>query len=167
MPVQLRSLVPDDWERVAEIYRQGIESGDATFERTVPEWTEWDAARRPDCRLVAEDDHGSILGFAALSPTSRRPVYSGVCEVMVYVASEARGRGVGGLLMKGLVEASEQAGIWTLQAGIFPENVPSIRAHERVGFRILGTRERVARFHDGRWRDTVIMERRSDAVGNG
>jgi len=165
MDIRLRPLVPADWESVARIYRQGIDSGDATFERTVPEWDEWDAARRPDCRLMAEDHNGAPLGFAALSPTSKRAVYRGVCEVMVYVAAEARGRGVGGLLMRRLVEASEEAGIWTLQAGIFPENVASIRAHERVGFRVLGTRERVAQFHDGRWRDTVIMERRSASVG--
>ena len=108
-----------------------------------------------------------VIGFAALSPTSRRPVYAGVAEVMVYVGVESRGRGVGGRLMSRLVEESEAAGIWTLQASIFPENEPSISAHLRAGFREVGRRERIARFHDGRWRDTVVLERRSRAVGTG
>jgi phosphinothricin acetyltransferase len=153
-----------DWPVVREIYRAGIESGNATFERVVPEWTMWDAARHPEVRLVAEREE-LVVGFAALSPVSRRPVYAGVCEVMVYVDEAARGQGVGGLLMSELVRASEVAGVWTLQASIFPENVASIRAHERVGFREVGRRERIGRFHDGRWRDTVVLERRSLLVG--
>jgi len=162
--VKVRSLLPDDWSVVREIYRSGIESGNATFERVVPDWTTWDAARHPEVRLVAEWG-GRVVGFAALSPVSGRPVYAGVCEVMVYVDGATRGQGVGGLLMSEVVRASEVAGIWTLQAGIFPENVASIRAHERVGFREVGRRERIGRFHDGRWRDTVILERRSSVVG--
>lgn len=161
----LRALTPDDWPAVREIYREGIESGDATFETTVPEWSAWDASRLDVARIVAEDAGGRVVGFAALSPTSKRPVYAGVAEVMVYVAADARGGGIGGALMDALVRASEEAGIWTLQASIFPENVPSIRAHLRVGFRELGRRERIARFHDGRWRDTVVLERRSALVG--
>jgi len=153
-----------DWSVIREIYRQGIESGHATFETEPPTWQEWDLARHTACRLVTEEE-GSVVGFAALSPVSKRPVYSGVCEVMVYVADSARGRGVGSGLMETLVRDSEAAGIWSLQSGIFPENEASIHAHERVGFRIVGTRSRVGRFHDGRWRDTVLMERRSDATG--
>lgn len=153
-----------DWPAVAETYRQGIASGDATFETEAPEWEVWDAGRLRECRIVAEAE-GRVVGFACLSPTSSRPVYAGVCEVMVYVDREQRGKGMGGRLLRALVEASEAAGIWTLHAGIFPENEASIRAHERAGFRVVGVFERVGRFHDGRWRDTVLMERRSTAVG--
>ena len=162
--VALRAMEPADWPAVAEVYRQGVESGDATFERDVPSWEEWDVSKRTTCRIVAVAD-GELVGFACLGPTSKRSVYAGVCEVMVYVADGARGRGIGGRLMEELVAQSERDGVWTLQASIFPENRASIRAHERVGFRVLGTRERIARFHDGRWRDTVIMERRSRSVG--
>ena len=160
----IRPLVATDWEVVRAIYLEGIESGDATFETDVPEWETWDASRLEVGRIVAEAD-GRVVGFAALSPTSKRPVYAGVAEVMVYVAGDARGRGIGGVLMQALVEASEDAGIWTLQASVFPENQASIRAHLRVGFRELGRRERIAQFHDGRWRDTVVLERRSSVVG--
>jgi L-amino acid N-acyltransferase YncA len=154
----------DDWAAVGRIYREGIESGDATFETQLPDWATWDAARHAACRLIAEVE-GAVVGFAALSPTSTRPVYTGVCEVMVYIAEDARGRGVGATLMTELVRASEQAGIWTLQATIFPENVASLRAHERAGFHQVGRRERIGRFHDGRWRDTVLLERRSQVIG--
>jgi len=162
--VILRPLESSDWEAVLAIYREGIESGHATFERSLPDWTTWNAARLEPCRIVAAEQ-AEILGFAALSPISKREVYAGVAEVMVYVAERARGRGVGGRLMSELVSSSEAEGIWTLQASIFPENVASIRAHERVGFRVLGRRDRIGRFHDGRWRDTVVMERRSEVVG--
>lgn len=164
MIVTLRPMQPTDWPRVAEIYREGIASGDATFETEVPAWEVWDAARREEPRIVAESD-GEVVGFAAVSPTSKRPAYAGVCEVMVYVGAGWRGKGVGSVLMAELVRASEAVGIWTLQASIFPENEASIRAHLRVGFRELGRRERIARFHDGRWRDTVVLERRSPVVG--
>lgn len=160
----VRDLRQDDWPAVAEIYRQGIEAGDATFERDVPSWEAWDAGRRSDGRLVAERD-GVVVGFAALSPVSTRPVYAGVAEVMVYVAEDARGEGIGGRLMTALVQAAEHARVWTLQASIFPENEASLRAHARAGFRVVGTRERIGRFHDGRWRDTVMVERRSEVVG--
>ena len=162
--MKIRALVAADWSEIQEIYREGIESGDATFEVEVPDWQTWDASRHPLVRLVAEDESG-ITGFAAVSPASERSVYAGVAEVMVYVAARVRGQGLGTELMRALVDASEDAGIWTLQASIFPENVPSIRAHERVGFRVLGRRDRIGRFHDGRWRDTVVMERRSAVVG--
>jgi phosphinothricin acetyltransferase len=162
--VIVRDLVAADWPAVAEIYGQGIAAGDATFETTVPTWEAWDEARDPRCRIVAERD-GLVVGFAAVSPVSKRPAYAGVREVMVYVAESARGAGVGGVLMRELVARTETVGIWTLQASIFPENVASIRAHERVGFRTVGQRDRIGRSHDGRWRDTVVVERRSPSVG--
>jgi L-amino acid N-acyltransferase YncA len=147
-----------DWDSVRAIYIQGIATGNATFEQAAPEWETWDAAHLPFCRLGARAD-GEVLGWAALSPYSRRPVYAGVAEVSVYVAEAARGRGIGRALLSALVTESGQRGIWTLQAGIFPENVASIRLHERLGFRVVGTRERIGCM-DGRWRDVVLMERR-------
>lgn len=162
--MRFRALVPSDWSAVAGIYRQGIESGDATFETEVPDWETWDAARSLECRIVAEAD-GEVVGYAGLSPVSERPVYAGVREVMIYVGESARGRGVGGKLLERLVEETEKVGIWTLQAGVFPENAASIRIFERCGFRVLGTHERLGRFHDGRWRDVVLMERRSGVAG--
>ena len=149
---------------MAEIYSQGIESGNATFETEVPGWESWDAARSPECRLVAEAG-GEVVGYAALSPVSGRCVYDGVREAKIYIAAVARGRGVGSRLLRRLVAESEAHGIWTLQAGIFPENAASIRIFEKCGFRVLGTHERLGRFHDGRWRDVVLMERRSGVVG--
>ena len=162
--VIFRPMAPEDWPAVAEIYRQGIESGNATFETEVPAWGSWDAARSPECRIIAEAD-AETVAFASLSPVSRRCVYEGVREVMIYVAEAARGQGVGGKLLRRLVDDTEARGIWTLQAGIFPENAASIRIFERCGFRILGTQERLGRFHDGRWRDVVLMERRSRVTG--
>ena len=159
-----RPLVEADWPAIAEIYRHGIESGDATFETEVPTWESWDAARSPDCRIVAQSGR-TVVGYAGLSPVSKRPVYAGVREVMVYIAESARGQGVGGRLLRRLVEETEARGIWTLQAGIFPENAASIRIFQKAGFRILGTHERLGRFHDGRWRDVVLMERRSRIAG--
>ncbi len=164
--VTFRPMVPDDWPAVAEIYRQGIESGNATFETEVPDWETWNAARRADCRIIAERS-GETVGFASLSPVSSRPVYAGVQEVMIYIAASARGRGVGGQLLGRLVQEAEAAGIWTLKAGIFPENQASIRIFEKAGFRILGTHDRLGRFDDGRWRDVVLMERRSAVAGTG
>ncbi|MCG6989558.1 MAG: N-acetyltransferase family protein [Gemmatimonadetes bacterium] len=161
---QVRTLTPEDWPQVAEIYRQGIATGDATFETRVPTWAQWDADRRREPRLVIEVD-GRVVGFAVVSPASSREVYAGVAEVMVYVDEAERGRGMGRRLLEALVTATEDAGIWTLQAGIFPENRASIALHEGLGFRVVGVRERLGRFHDGRWRDVVLMERRSRVVG--
>ncbi len=157
-------MTAEDWPAVAEIYRQGIESGNATFETAVPDWASWNVARSRGCRLVAAAG-GEVIGFAALSPVSGRCVYGGVREAMIYVAAAARGRGVGGRLLRRLVAESEEHGIWTLQAGIFPENASSLRIFEKAGFRVLGTHERLGRFHDGRWRDVVLMERRSGVAG--
>jgi phosphinothricin acetyltransferase len=160
----IRPLSSRDWPAVRRIYLEGIESGHATFETAPPGSEEWDTAWRPEARLIAERD-GDVLGFAAITPTSRRAVYRGVCEVMVYVARDARGLGIGTLLLRALVQASEAAGVWTLQASVFPENVASIRVHLAAGFREVGRRERIGRYSDGRWRDTVLLERRSDSVG--
>ena len=155
----------EDWPDVQRIYREGIETGNATFETQVPEWEAWDCKTRPQPRFVARLDD-QVVGWAALSSVSARAVYAGVCEVSVYVAAAVRGQGVGKKLLQALVQASEELGIWTLQASIFPENQASIAIHEQCGFRILGRREKIAQ-HRGRWRDTVLMERRSQIVGTG
>jgi L-amino acid N-acyltransferase YncA len=160
----IRPLSSRDWPAVRRIYLEGIDSGHATFETAPPDWEQWNGARHRDARLVAER-RDEVVGFAALTPISSRPVYRGVCEVMVYVAAEARGVGIGTGLLHALVRASEDAGVWTLQASIFPENAASIGAHLNAGFREVGRRERIGRFPDGRWRDTVLLERRSDRVG--
>lgn len=152
-----------DWASVRTIYLEGIASGNATFETSAPEWREWDAKHLISCRLVARLDR-EILGWAALSPVSSRCVYKGVAELSVYVAARARGQKIGSKLLAALAEASEREGIWTLQAGIFPENVSSLAIHKRAGFRVVGTRERLGLL-DGRWRDVVLLERRSDFVG--
>jgi len=153
---------PADWESVRRVYVEGIESGDATFETEAPSWDSWDAAHRSDCRLVARDG-AELLGWAAVSPVSGRCVYGGVAEVSVYVGSGARGRGVGRFLLQSLIDASERQGIWTLQAGIFPENAASLRLHRGLGFRDVGMRERIGLLR-GVWRDVVLLERRSPRV---
>ena len=163
MPHSIIPLQVEHWLAVRQIYLEGIATGNATFETTSPDWPEWDKKYRPDCRLVALQDD-QVLGWAAVSPTSGRAVYAGVVEVSIYVAATARGQGVGTQLMTVLVAATEQAGIWTMQAGIFPENVSSIKLHEAAGFRVLGRRERIGQMH-GVWRDVVLMERRSRVVG--
>lgn len=147
------------WPAVAEIFRDGIATGQATFETQVPDWAAWDASHLARCRLVALRD-GEVAGWAALSAASRRPVYRGVAEVSVYVATAARGGGVGRVLLDALVAASEAAGLWTLQAVMFPENAASVALHTRCGFRLVGRRERLAQLH-GAWRDVVLFERRS------
>jgi L-amino acid N-acyltransferase YncA len=147
---------------VARIYAEGIASGHATFETDVPSWEHWDAGHLPGQRLVALRD-GDVVGWAALAPVSRRDVYSGVTEASVYVARDARGEGVGRRLLEALVARAEAAGIWTIQAGIFPENEASVRLHERVGFRVVGVRERLGK-HRGAWRDVLLLERRSSVV---
>lgn len=160
--VAIAALVADDWDDVARIYADGIASGLATFETQVPTWEEWDRSHMADHRLLARDE-GRAVGWAALAPVSSRCVYAGVAEVSVYVAAGARGRGVGTALLAALVDSSEAGGIWTLEAGILPENEASVRMHERCGFRIVGRRERLGRMR-GVWRDVLLLERRSAAV---
>ena len=158
----IRELRPEDWPAVRAIYEEGIRGGDATFETETPSWERWDAAH-PELRLGAELD-GAVAGWAALSPASTRHCYRGVGEVSVYVAGEARGAGLGRVLLDELVERSEQAGYWTLTAGVFPENEASLRLHRACGFREVGRRERLAELR-GVWRDVVLLERRSRLVG--
>jgi L-amino acid N-acyltransferase YncA len=160
--VELRPLRPADWPAVAEIYWDGMRDGLATFETEVPAWDAWDAAHLPHHRLVA-DLMGDVVGWAALAPASSRPCYRGVVENSVYVARAARGLGIGRRLLEALVAEAERAGIWTIQTSIFPENRASLALHERCGFRVVGTRERIAK-RDGVWRDTVFLERRSREV---
>ena len=161
--MQVRSMNSSDWEDVARIYAEGIATGYATFEQEVPSWESWDGNHLSSCRLVAIDKD-QMLGWAALSPVSSRCVYGGVAEVSVYVSSDARGRGVGKALMHQLISVSEASGLWTLQSGIFPENIASIVLHEKVGFRKIGVRQRVGKLH-GQWKDNVLFERRSEIVG--
>jgi L-amino acid N-acyltransferase YncA len=161
--VDLRAMTAADWPAVERIWLEGIATGHATFETETPTWEEFDASRLPEHRLVAEVE-GEVVGWAALSPVSRRPCYEGVAEHSVYVAESARGRGIGRALLEALLASAEAAGIWTVQTSIFPENDASLALHERVGFRVVGRRERIARL-DGAWRDTLFLERRSPAVG--
>ena len=154
--VDVRDLRPGDWPEVAAIYREGIEDG-ATFATEVPSCEDWDA--RHPLRVVAEDG-GAVVGWAALAPTSSREVYRGVMRSTVYVARTARGRGVGHALMEELVARADRAGIWTIEAWTFPENEASVALHRACGFRVVGTRERIAQ-RDGVWRDVLVLERRA------
>jgi len=196
MGFEIDTMRPDDWDQVQSIYRQGILTGDATFELEVPSWDKWDAGHLKGCRLVAREDavdvpgsdkgakssymgreagqagslsysqplKSTILGWAALSAVSSRCVYGGVAEVSVYIAEALRGKGIGQALLAALIQESERCGIWTLQAGTFPENVASIALHKRNGFREVGRRERLGKMN-GVWRDVVLLERRSSIAG--
>ncbi len=155
-------MKPVDWPEVRKIYREGIETGLATFETEVPEWSIWDKNHLKRCRFTALQEE-TITGWCALSPVSLRPAYSGVAEVSVYVGKNARGRGMGRALLEKLVRESESSGIWTLQAGIFPENEASINLHKKSGFREVGIRKKIGRLH-GKWKDVVLLERRSNII---
>ena len=154
---------PEDWDAVRSIYIEGIATGNSTFEQTAPDWQTWDQGHLESCRLLARAG-SEVLGWTALSPVSRRQVYAGVAEFSIYVAERARGWGIGAALLKALIEVSEREGIWTLQSGIFPENTASLELCRRFGFREVGTRERIGCM-DGRWRDVVLLERRSAVAG--
>jgi len=156
-------MAPTDWDGVRCVYLEGIATGHATFETEAPSWEKWDAAHRGQPRLVARDG-ARVLGWAALLPVSARAVYAGVAEVSVYVGADARGRGVGRALLSELVRRSEEDGVWTLQAGIFPENGASLGLHRSCGFRIVGIRKRLGRLA-GAWRDVMLLERRSSRAG--
>ncbi|MEU4401912.1 N-acetyltransferase family protein [Micromonospora orduensis] len=158
----VRPMSVRDADRVLTIYQGGLDGGDASFEVVAPTWAAFDTTRLPAHRFVAVDGH-SILGWVAVSPTSTRQVYAGVVEHSVYVDPAAQGRGVGRLLLDTLIASTEAAGIWTIQSGIFPENAASLALHQRAGFRVIGVRERVGRHHD-RWRDVVLLERRSPTI---
>ena len=164
MRTEIRAMAAEDWESVRAIYLDGIATGQATFETAAPTWTAWNNAHLPAPRLVAISSE-RIAGWAALGAVSARPVYRGVAEVSVYVGQQMRGTGIGRLLLEALVRESENEGIWTLQAGIFPENAASISLHNSCGFREVGRRESIAKM-EGVWRDTLLFERRSKLVGD-
>lgn len=161
---RIRDLTPADWPAVRDIWAEGIATGHATFEAEPPSWESFDAGRLPDVRLVLEDD-GAVLGWAAVSPVSTRPVYRGVVEHSLYLAAAARGRGHGARLLASLIGRCEEAGIWTIQSTVFPKNTASLALHERLGFTVVGTRRRIGLMSygplAGQWRDTVLMEYRS------
>jgi len=160
---QIRDLLKDDWNQVKCIYEAGIATGHATFETGTPSYDKWISSAVPGCTLVAYDGE-TILGWCKLSTVSNRFVYSGVAEVSIYVHPSAQGKGVGSLLLDALFKRSEEKGFWTLQAGIFPENTSSLALHKKHGFRELGRRERIGKMN-GKWRDTILLERRSGVVG--
>jgi phosphinothricin acetyltransferase len=160
----IRPMQPADAPRVLAIYQAGLDSGQASFETSAPTWERFDAARLPAHRHVAVSADGQVLGWVAVSPVSGRCVYAGVVEHSVYVDPAARGRGIAAALLQTLIASTEAAGIWTIQSGIFPENAASLRVHAQAGFRVVGTRQGVGRHH-GRWRDVILMERRSPVAG--
>jgi len=163
MSLIIDSMRAEDWQASRLIYLEGIATGQATFETTAPSWQNWDEAHLPFARLVARNGETTV-GWAALSKVSSRSVYAGVAEVSVYVSASQRGLGVGRLLLTELIEASETHGLWSLQAGIFPENIASVELHKRCGFRVVGRRERLGKLN-GQWRDVLLLERRSPKVG--
>ena len=161
--VSIAPLTEKHWDAIRTIYLDGVATGHATFQQSAPEWSEWHKGHLPNCRLVALGGD-KVLGWAALTAVSSRCVYAGVAEVSVYVASSAQRQGVGAMLLTALIAEAEAVGIWTLQAGIFPENTASLTLHARAGFRTVGTRERFGQMN-GRWRDVLLLERRSNTVG--
>ncbi len=166
MPFRIDPMTPNDWPEVRRIYAEGIATANASLEREAPDWHHFDHSHRPDCRFVARDGPGDpILGWTALSAYSARRAYVGVAWESVYVGAEARGRGVGRALLEALIPASEAAGLWTLFAGVLAENAPSLALHQRVGFERVGTQRRIGQDTLGRWRDVVLLERRSEVVG--
>ena len=162
--ITIRPLEPEDWPAVREIYAQGIATGEATLETSPPEWETWDQSHVAKHRFVATSDGGEIAGWAALTPVSGRCVYAGVAEVSVYIGIVFRGQQVGDALLKYLILESEKDAYWTLQAGIFPENIPSIGLHIKNGFRVIGYRENIGKMN-GVWRSVNLLERRSKVVG--
>ena len=161
--VRIAPLGAEYAEQVLAIYQLGIDEGNATFETTAPTWEAFDTTKLPAHRLVALDEDGRALGWAAVVPVSDRCAYAGVVEHSVYVHPDARGRGIGLALLTALLASTDTAGIWTVQSGIFPENTASLALHQRAGFRVIGTRERIGRHH-GMWRDVILVERRSPTV---
>src|ERR1700678_4400600 len=160
--IKITALLPEHWPAVKTIYEEGIATGDATFQTGAPSWEEWNRSHLGHSRLVAIAD-GEVIGWAALTPVSGRCVYAGVAEISVYIAPEHRGKKIGETLLEALVAESEKNGLWTLQPGIFPENIPSLKIHEKTGFRLIGFREKIGQMK-GIWRDTVLLERRSKTV---
>lgn len=156
-------MLASDSEAVLEIYKQGIDTGNATFQTEIPEWKDWDKSHLEDLRYVATNED-IVFGWVALSSVSSRPVYAGIVEVSVYIADDFRGKGLGYNLLEYIILESESKGYWTLQAGVFPENISSLELHKKCGFRVIGYRERVGKMN-GVWRNTVLLERRSTIAG--
>ena len=163
MSYVIEHMNPDDWKQVRSIYLEGIATGNTTFETDAPSWEKWDAGHLQCARLVARN-RDDVLGWAALSPVSKRYAYRGVAELSVSITEKSRGRGIGRALLEALIEESERNGIWTLQAAVFPENTASVKLHLRCGFREVGRRERIGKLN-GMWLDTLLFERRSKSVG--
>lgn len=161
--ISIDKMLQEDWKQVREIYLEGIATGNATFQKEAPSWDDWNKGHILECRLVARLD-GEVLGWAAISSVSSRCVYAGVAEVSIYVSQRSRGNGIGSKLLSSLIDESEQNGYWMLQSGIFPENASSLKLHKKYGFREVGRRERIGKL-DGVWRDTILLERRSEKVG--
>lgn len=164
MDYKIEEMTQEDWDGVAKIYLEGINTGKATFQTEVPTWENWNNSHISSCRLVARLDN-NILGWGALSPTSSRCVYAGIAEVSIYIGEEYRGNGIGTTILTNLVKLSEENGFWTLQSGIIKENTASITLHKRCGFREIGVREKLGKMSNGVWHDVVLMERRSNIVG--
>ena len=163
--IAIEPMTADDWPAVRRIYTEGIATGDATLEREAPDWGHFDRSHPAECRLVARSTTDGVLGWTALGGYSARRVYRGVAWESVYVADSARGHGVGRSLLEALIAASEAAGYWTLLAGVLAENAGSLALHERVGFRRIGVQRRLGQDARGRWRDVVLLERRSEILG--
>ena len=164
--VVIRPMEPAGAGQVLAVYQAGLGTGQASFETAAPDWEAFDAAKLPGHRFTAADADGRVLGWVAVSPVSARRVYAGVVEHSVYVLPGWHRRGIGAALLRALIGSTEAAGIWAIQSSLFPENTASLRLHQQAGFRVVGTRERIARHH-GRWRDTVLVERRSPTAGTG
>lgn len=161
--MEIMEMLPIHWQTVKTIYAEGIATGNATFQTGLPSWEEWDAAHIKNSRLIAVED-GNIHGWAALTAVSGRCVYAGVGEVSVYISEKARGKGIGKQLLQALINESEKNNFWTLQAGILPENIISVKIHEDCGFRIIGKREKIGQMNSI-WRDVLLLERRSKVIG--
>lgn len=163
MEITIREMLPEDWDLVAVIYKQGINTHKATFQTEIPTYEQWDAGHIKECRLVA-CCNDQVAGWAALSRVSGRYVYRGVAEVSIYINENCRGKGIGGLLLEKLIWDSEKYGYWTLQSVIFEENLRSMRLHKKFGFRLVGYREKIGKAEDGEWKNTLLLERRSKIV---
>lgn len=158
----IRTIIKSDWEAVKSIYEKGISTGIATFQLVPPTWEEWNDAHLKTCRIIAIRNN-SVLGWTALTPVSKREVYKGVAEVSLYINEGFRGQGIGQILLEKLIQKSEGNGIWTLQSSIFPQNIPSIKVHEKLGFKTVGTREKIGQ-RNGIWYDNLLLERRSTII---
>lgn len=163
MNFEIREMVSEDADKVLEIYNEGINNKSATFETSAPKWEDWDTSHLSFCRWVLEDEQGNTIGWAALKPYSKRDCYRGVAEVSIYIDEKFQAKGLGTMLLKKLILDSEEQKIWTLQASTFPENKSSIAIHQKLGFRLVGHRERIAQL-DGVWKDVVLLERRSKLI---